>query len=174
MKRKARKYALYFSPHSEKLEPSINILSSANFLAFLSWRNFSLSYCAQDQTAADKNDSVSYKNEETSTESEVGTSILNTIGCSVVSLKIFFLMFNECQGGKYFKCYSVWFKYNIIINSCLILFSRYHRVLYIDLLKNDKQEGILILIYLYILNQFLFITLGEPLNFRLKTIFILA
>ena len=74
---------------------------------FLSWRNFGLSYCAQDQTAADKNDSVSYKNEETSTESEVGTSILNTIGCSVVSLKIFFLMFNECQGGKYFKCYSI-------------------------------------------------------------------
>ena len=107
MKRKARKYALYFSPHSENLEHSINILSSANFLAFLSWRNFGLSYCAQDQTAADKNDSVSYKNEETSTESEVGTSILNTIGCSVVSLKIFFLMFNECQGGKYFKCYSI-------------------------------------------------------------------
>ncbi|CAD6254583.1 unnamed protein product [Miscanthus lutarioriparius] len=33
--------------------------------------NFGLSYCAQDQTAADKNDSVWYKNEETSTESEI-------------------------------------------------------------------------------------------------------
>lgn len=43
--------------------------------------------CAQDQAVPDKNDSVSDKNEETSTESEVGLGLLI---CSVIFCYIIF------------------------------------------------------------------------------------